>query len=321
MAEKKYNLLINLGPPRTGTTYLFDLFYNAPPHIRDKIIPIEPFEKLDKHLVRYQAGKMSARDYIKFKMNIKEGTNIDRLESFSTLLHAKQCCTKPDADCRCIENRADSFFQNFERRNPPEDATFYVTYPEGFGTFLNNHDCCQDDMDCLVDNAIQQIIHVFAVLSNRFKTVTCVYGIRDKTEIAKSILTLMNKGYKTMSDNPEIHGPVKSFAATHDEETKLVNTIAWTYRIIEVLMELDITGCCTNIDMFGLETKKLNNSEYMYNKLQRIFESEEQLASNKAFGKKSWALDDILQLFVDGSDKESYYELCPTCVTFLKEFR
>ena len=320
MAEKKYNLLINCGPPRTGTTYLFDLFYNAPPHIRDKIIPIEPFEKLDKHLKRYKAGKITAREFIKFKMDVKEGTNVDRLESFSTLLHAKKCCTKPDSECQCIEDRADSFFQRFESRNPPEDATFYVTYPEGFGTFLNNHNHLQDDMTLLVDNAVQQIVHVFAVLSNRFKTVTIMYGIRDKVEIANSLWYLMNKGFKTMSNNPRANSPFKYHASNHDEEVKLVNTIAWTYRIIDVLMELDITGCCSNIDMFGLDTKKLNNSEYMYSKLQRIFESEEQLASNKAFGKKSWAFNDIKQLFDDTQEKE-YYELCSTCATFLKEFR
>ena len=314
MAEKKYNLLINIGPPRTGTTYLFDLFHNAPPHIRDKIIPIEPFEKLDKHLIRHKAGKITDNQFLYDKMKIKEGFHVDRIESFSALLHAKKCCTKPDAECLCIENIADSFFQRFERRNPPDDATFYVTYPEGFGTFLNNHDLDIGNIDLLVDNAIQQIVHVFAVLSNRFKTVTCVYGIRDKVEIAQSILTMMDNGHNTQFDISNKHLP------SHDEELKVVNNIAWTYRIIEVLMELDITGCCTNIDMFGLDIKKLNNSEYMYSKLQRIFESEEQLASNKAFGKKSLPIEEVKKLFHDTQEKE-YYELCPACVTFLNAFR
>lgn len=314
MAEKKYNLLINLGPPRTGTTYLFDLFHNAPLHIRDKIIPIEPFEKLDKHLKRYKDGKLTDNQFLYDKMKIKEGFHVDRVESFSTLLHAKKCCLKPDAECQCIEDIADSFFQRFERRNPPEDATFYVTYPEGFGTFLNNHNEGQDNLDLLVDNAIQQIVHVFAVLSNRFKTVTFVYGIRDKVEIAQSILTMMDNGHNSQFDISNKH------LSSHDEELKVVNNIAWTYRLIEVLMELDITGCCTNIDMFGLDIKKLNNSEYMYSKLQRIFESEEQLASNKAFGKRSLPIEEVKKLFHDQQEKE-YYELCPACVTFLNAFR
>jgi hypothetical protein len=300
VAEKKYNLLINIGPPRTGTTYLFDLFHNAPPHIRDKIIPIEPFEKLDKHLKRYKAGKLNDNQFLYDKMKIKEGLHVDRLESFSTLLHAKKCCTKPDAECLCIENIADSFFQKFERRNPPEDATFYVTYPEGFGTFFNNYNEGQDNLDLLVDNAIQQIVHVFAVLSNRFKNVTCIYGIRDKIEIAKSILTMMDNAGSHNYPNLDISN---KHITSHKEELEVVNTIAWTYRIIEVLMELDITGCCTNIDMFGLDFKKLNNSEYMYSKLQRIFESENQLASNKAFGKKSFSIEEIKKLFHDTQEK------------------
>lgn len=314
MEEKKYNLMVNLGPPRTGTTYLYDLFHNSPRHIRDKIIPIEPFEKLDKHEERYLAGKLTENEFLYNKMKIKEGFNVGRLEGFSTLLHAKQCCTKPDSACRCIENICDNFFQRFERRKPPEDATFYVSYPEGIGTFLNNHDQGHGDIDLLVDNAIQQIIHVFAVLSNKFKTVTLIYGIRDKVEIAKSILTLMDNGHMTQYDVSNRHLP------SHDEEVKVVQNIAWTYRVIDVLMSLDITGCCTNIDMFGLETKKLNNSEYMYSKLQRIFESEEQLASNKAFGKKSLAIEDVKKLFHDPQD-EKYFELCSTCYTYLKEFR
>lgn len=303
--------MVSLGPPRTGTTYLYDLFYNSPRHIRDKIIPIEPFEKLEKHEERYLAGKLTENEFLYNKMKIKEGFNVSRLDSFSTLLHAKQCCTKPDSECRCIENITDNFFERFERRKPPEDATFFVSYPEGIGTFLNNHDQGLGDIDLLVDNAIQQIVHVFAILSNKFKTVTLIYGIRDKVEIAKSILTLMDNGHMTPYDVSNRRLP------SHDEEVKVVQNIAWTYRVIEVLMGLDITGCCTNIDMFGLETKKLNNSEYMYSKLQRIFESEEQLASNKAFGKKSLAIEDVKKVFHDPHD----YELCSTCHTYLKEFR
>jgi hypothetical protein len=312
--EKKYNLILSIGPPRTGTTYLFDLFYNSPPHIREKIIPAQSFKKLDKSRERMRTGKHSSEKFFTNKMKFKEDYVVSGLESFATVLHAKCSCDKNSNDCNCVENIAKYYFQRFETQQPAEDSNFFISIPYSIDTLLNKiileteYNSDTEKWEKAYDYAVQQMILLLGTFSKLFKNVTVIYGVRDKVEVASSLLNLM-----TMYDSTDDWKYVIESYRKHLEklnsdqeffqhlEEQISKTIAYSYRVID-----SITDCCTDIDWHGLDYNRLNDSEYMYNVLSNIFESEEQLKSNIAFGKKSYA-----------SLRKWDYELNPTTIEFL----
>tara|TARA_Y100000385_G_C13079754_1_gene633252 strand:- start:936 stop:1901 length:966 start_codon:yes stop_codon:yes gene_type:complete len=316
--EKKYNLILSIGPPRTGTTYLFDLFYNAPPHVREKIIPAQSFKKLDKSREIMRTGKRSHEKFFIDKMRVKEDYVLSGLESFATVLHAKQnsLCDKTSKDCKCVENIAKYYFQRFETQQPAEDSTFFVSMPTAFDTLLNkiipeteyNSDTEKWEKAC--DYAVQQMITVLGEFSKLFKNVTVIYGVRDKVEVVSSNLNLINmyNSSKDMAIQGHFHETKKHLEKFDNDqeffqhlEEQVSKSVAYSYRVID-----SITDCCTDIDWHGLDYNRLNDSEYMYNVLSSVFESEEQLKTNMAFGKKSYA-----------SLREWDYELSPTTIKFL----
>jgi len=256
--EKKYNFILHIGPRRTGTTYLYDLFHQSPLHIRQKIMPVNPFEMLDKHLQRLNDNKITPAVYQNQKMLLKEdglhlGEGFGFLESFFNSYYS-------------FDILFDNFFKRFEHRLKDDTLTeyLYVTRPN----FLHFMDP-------------EKMFLFFKNMSMKFKTVYIITGFRPIVETVESLANyvsytgLENANYSNESETTIF----QMFEQTIKEYSNLTS---FTKSVCE-------KQCCgaNNLHIIALDHLRLNNSEYMYNKFNWLWESEQQLQEIEAFGKKS----------------------------------
>tara|TARA_B100000902_G_scaffold399711_1_gene471991 strand:- start:5773 stop:7038 length:1266 start_codon:yes stop_codon:yes gene_type:complete len=73
VVEKKPKLLLHAGPPRSGTTYLYDLIeQSSDPEFRNSIQPAKGWKYIDHVHEQYMAGRIDATSYINQRMRFKE---------------------------------------------------------------------------------------------------------------------------------------------------------------------------------------------------------------------------------------------------------
>lgn len=244
-------------------------------------MPTNPFEMLDKHLQRLNDNKITPADYHNQKMLLKEdGLNLGNGFGFVEDFY--------DSDFS-FNNLFDNFFERFEHRLKDDTLVehLYVTRPN-FLHFIDS-----DKMFLFCKN-----------MSIKFKTVYIITGFRPIVEIVESLTnyisytSLENSNY---SDQSEI-----TISEIFEQTITEYNTIKFfTKSVCE-------KQCCgaNNLHVIALDHSRLNNSEYMYNKFNWLWESEQQLQEIDAFGKKSNASTGKLSL-----------EFHPETIKFKKEIQ
>jgi len=267
--ERKFNLILNVGPPRTGTTYLFDLFYNSPKEIKNRIVPQSDWKFLDKHVDRYYKGKISFDQLEMYKMHFKEQEVKITQSHFNQLIdHTDQF----DYYLKHLQNHTEEFLYI-------NDPRFLLTeqIPQlGFRNLgklnSNNLKKLNNQIDKGFHKKSLKFDNFFNVCSTKFNNIYLISCFRNPFDLLSSFVNLVITFYNRNQFNDTISGLLPYL------------------KIYDILQNiLQNTSGIENIHPVILDFKKLNDIDYMYNKFDWLFDNKQYLKDNPIFGKKVFA--------------------------------
>ena len=282
MEEKKYNLILNIGPPRTGTTYLFDMLYNSPQHIKDNIAPQSPWKMLDKHYDRYKKGRIDNTQFTRFKMRFKES------DTYTSNFHLSMFLDCPERLSEYVDSFAVAGISSkYIYVNSPNILVSNVDTETGFRD-LQGITCTVQNIQAIdkkIDNIFklknELFTNFFKKASPVFENIHIISGYRWKNRI-DSLVGMIEYYF----DGTHLN----NYSYTDLFELEKFSDIIPYIKIYDLLQHLiENTEHIDNIHHTILDFEYLNDSKYLYKKLKWLFDSQEQIQNNPAFGKKSFA--------------------------------
>lgn len=205
MEEKKPNLLFCPGPPRSGTTYLYELVSNhTNPEFRNSIQPPRGWKFADHNKDLYWQGKVSTQAYYLTKMRIKENKMtspniIDLFERCLFVQHQKQEGIEVDnTQCHRLMK---GWYNNFPKEadwhlamvphvaNPMHLYTYSKTYMDLLDSTMSNEiltaqQICDVTSECIeLAKNLYQIFFEQLASSGMYNKIEIVIPLRDPTEL------------------------------------------------------------------------------------------------------------------------------------------
>ena len=343
MEEKKPNLLFCPGPPRTGTTYLYELVSNHPnQEFRNSIQPPRGWKFADHNRDLYWQGKVATQPYYLTKMRIKENKMtspniIDLLERCLFVQnHKKQGIEVNTTTCHRLMK---GWINNFPKEadwhlamvphvaNPTHLYTYSKTYMELLENtmsekILTAQQICDITTECTeIAKNLYQIFFEQLASSGMYNKIEIVIPLRDPKEIfisnLKNTELIANNVSKVIfgehTDNSPIAllqriltGGTPENVLEYDTASSVNQSLLYHVSVIRVYEQFtELAQCFENIP--NVEVKFLNadiiNDPYKLANTISAFDIDN-LKQSTIFGKK---INSAVEGFVPVENSHEYF--------------
>lgn len=297
MVEKKPKLLLHPGPPRSGTTYLFDLIaHHDNLAFRETIQPSKGWKYIDHLYEQYQKGRIDAQGYLLQRMRFKENrlTQPNIIQVIERCLQIREWQRMGNEMNDSLHKDCHAIIKGFNKTFPktadvhlalvPHLANIqhlygacekYKSLYDKDGHLFTADEVCEITSDCIsiAKETYVNLLNGFAD-SELYDSIDFVVNLRNPRDLFKS--NMQNQMY--ISNNVfERFDLSKNFvpAFEHLDNSPGLNQFIKSgmdrfdpFAILQYVLEHD--DCCLEMDNF---TARHINEYYLYNvSMMRVYE-------------------------------------------------